>query len=62
MGYRQTDQTLHNAVSDLDLHCLLTECFIKTFIKISRMTHHPYIWKWAHPTDKGMQVHSALMG
>ena len=40
----QTDQTPHNAVSDQELHCLLTESSIK-------------IWKKYHQTPLKLEMH-----
>ena len=51
-------QTLHSVVSDQDLHCLLTECFIKSWGKNENITQHALNWKLTRPSDKGSrQVH-----
>ena len=66
MGPRHSadpDQTPHNAVSDQDLPCLLTECSIKICEeKRKTSTKHPLNLILARPADKGRLVHSALMG
>ena len=34
----------HNAVSDQDLHCLLTECSIRNWKKLKISPKQPYNW------------------
>ena len=46
------DQTQQNAASDQGLHSLLTEGFIKIWIKIEDTTQRPYKRKCTGPIDK----------
>ena len=50
------DQTPLYAVSDQELHCLLTESFIDEKEKKENTTQHPNNWKWTAPiSDKQNQ-------
>ena len=48
-----------NAATNQGLHCLLTE-YSNKFEQKRKKTHPtPLNWKWARPSDKGRNVHSA---
>ena len=52
----------HDAASDQGLHCLLTECSIKTGIKMKTVAQRPLKRKWTGPISISGKIHSASMG
>ena len=64
MGHRQSVQT---QIRHRIMRCLIrifTACLQNVYLNFEingeKTKQHPYIWKWAHLTDKGWQVRSAL--
>ena len=59
MDSTDPDQMPYNMTSDQGLHCLLTECSIKTGMKTKNATQLPKNWNWTCPFDKVEEVHLA---
>ena len=57
-----SDQTPQNAASDQGLHCALTECSIKIWIKIKSISQQPLKWEWTGPIVKNGKSHLAWIG
>ena len=48
--------------SDQGLHCLLTECYIKIWIKIKNANKNPLKWKWTGPIESSWEISFGLIG
>ena len=46
-----------NVASDQGLHCVLTKCFIKIWIKMKNTTQQAFKQKWTGSIDKSGNFH-----